>query len=247
MRSRYLIEKYTICCILILSFSFISSQELNFLENQFGEVKSGNSCNSPIECYLEAINLIKVFKEELKNKFDAEKAELQKKFDAEKAELQKKFDLERGKSLSLVGQINFYSVNKLELKDEDLLSGWVSCDGRALSRKDYEELYKVLGDQYGNGDGQNTFNIPDLRGRVIVGSGQGQNLNLYKPGDKGGEENHTISISEIPNHSHRYKDDGTDWWSYQPVFDYSKRKDWFPIIRTNIYNPTFSEGGNLEC
>ncbi len=118
MRSLNLMKKFTFCYLLIVSLSFMSSQELSFLDNQFGEVNNGSTCNSAVECYLQAINLIKSFKEELKDKFDTEKAELQKKFDtkeaelqkkfdAEKAELQKKFDLERGKSLSLVGQLKF--------------------------------------------------------------------------------------------------------------------------------------------
>lgn len=211
MRVEFIVLKYAILIVIVLWYSFVNSQELNFLENQFQlkEVKSGNSgnsCSSPVECYLEAINLIKSFKEELQNKFADKEAELQRKFDDKEAELQKKFDTQTARSINLVGQINFYSLNKIEVRDEDLPSGWVSCDGRALSRKDYEELYKILGDQYGSGDGQSTFNIPDLRGRVIVGSGQGQNLNLYKPGDKGGEENHTLSIGEMPYHSHTYTD-----------------------------------------
>jgi microcystin-dependent protein len=197
MKARYNIEKFTISLILICIFSFSSSQELNFLENQLGETKS---CNTPVECYFEAISLVKRLQAELKTKEE----ELQKKFDAKEAELKKIFE-DKYQSLvgiTPVGQITFFSISKLDVKDEDLPKNWILCDGRALLRNEHPELFKILGNQYGNGDGQTTFNIPDLRGRVIVGSGQGENLNLYKPGDRGGEEKHTLSIEEMPSHAH---------------------------------------------
>lgn len=48
-------------------------------------------------------------------------------------------------------------------------TGWVFCDGTALSRTDYAALYAALGTSFGSGDGSTTFNVPDLRGRVLVG------------------------------------------------------------------------------
>jgi microcystin-dependent protein len=212
MKNMYLKFGVLIANVILIVYPSVNTQELNFLENQ---VKSENNCGTPLECYLSTINLLKSFKQELQTNFDNEKAELQKKFDYEKAELQKKFDYEKSelqkkfkeeseKSSIRIGTISFYSINKIAVKDEDLPLGWVTCDGRTLLRKDFEELYKILGDLYGSGDGQSTFNIPDLRGRVIVGSGQGTGLNFYNPGDKGGEENHTLSINEMPYHQHSY-------------------------------------------
>ena len=52
-------------------------------------------------------------------------------------------------------------------------SGWLLCDGSAVSREDYSSLFDVLGEQWGSGDGSTTFNLPDMRGRSPVGSGTG--------------------------------------------------------------------------
>ena len=51
---------------------------------------------------------------------------------------------------------------------------WAPCDGRTLQINEYEVLYTLLGTTYG-GDGRNNFNLPDLRGRLAIGMGQGQN------------------------------------------------------------------------
>jgi microcystin-dependent protein len=48
-------------------------------------------------------------------------------------------------------------------------SGWVLCDGSAISRTDYSTLFTAIGVSFGVGDGSTTFNVPDLRGRVLVG------------------------------------------------------------------------------
>lgn len=60
--------------------------------------------------------------------------------------------------------------------------GWFKCDGRAVSRTDYAELYEVIGTTFGSGDGSTTFNIPDLRGRVVTGVGT-LSGNTYTLGD----------------------------------------------------------------
>ncbi|ADL53204.1 phage tail protein [Clostridium cellulovorans] len=49
--------------------------------------------------------------------------------------------------------------------------GWLICDGSAVSRETYANLYTAIGTTYGNGDGTTTFNLPDMRGRVPIGSG----------------------------------------------------------------------------
>ena len=56
-------------------------------------------------------------------------------------------------------------------------SGWLMCDGSAVSRTTYAELYSVIGTTYGTGDGSTTFNLPDLRGRVAQGAGTLDNIN----------------------------------------------------------------------
>lgn len=81
---------------------------------------------------------------------------------------------------------------------------WLICDGRAVSRTAYAELFAVIGTTYGTGDGSTTFNIPDLRGRVAIGSGIGtaQDAVERSLGQNGGSEKITLNISQMPSHAH---------------------------------------------
>jgi microcystin-dependent protein len=80
-------------------------------------------------------------------------------------------------------------------------SGWLACNGQPQPISQYETLYTVIGTIYG-GDGSNTFNVPDLRGRVAIGQGQGPSLPNYLLGQAAGEELHTLVDAEMPTHSH---------------------------------------------
>jgi microcystin-dependent protein len=73
--------------------------------------------------------------------------------------------------------------------------GWALCNGQLLPINQNQALFSLLGTTYG-GNGQTTFALPDLRGHVPVHTG---NLTL---GERGGEENHTLSTSEMPAHQH---------------------------------------------
>jgi microcystin-dependent protein len=84
--------------------------------------------------------------------------------------------------------------------------GWLSCDGSEVSRVTYPDLYAIVGDAYGAGDGSTTFNLPDFRGRVPVGVGQGAGLANRIIGSTGGEEVHALSIAELAAHSHNVTD-----------------------------------------
>lgn len=75
--------------------------------------------------------------------------------------------------------------------------GWLLCDGSAVSRETYASLYSVIGDSYGSGDGSTTFNLPDLTGRVLIGSSSS-----HPAASSGGEEEHILSASEIHEHTH---------------------------------------------
>jgi microcystin-dependent protein len=85
-------------------------------------------------------------------------------------------------------------------------SGYLLCDGAAVSRTTYAALYAVVGTTYGTGDGSTTFNVPDGRSRTVVGAGQGAGLtNRTRGGGTGaawGEESHTLSQAEMPSHTH---------------------------------------------
>lgn len=97
-----------------------------------------------------------------------------------------------------------------------LPAGYLWCDGSAVSRADYSELFDAIGTTYGTGDGSTTFNVPDLRGRVAAGKdnmggtaanrlvsfGSGQSVNGSVLGANGGLDRHTLAVTQIPAHSH---------------------------------------------
>src|ERR1700744_325567 len=74
--------------------------------------------------------------------------------------------------------------------------GWAECNGQILPINQNQALFSLLGTQYG-GNGQTTFALPDLRGRVPLHMGPGFNL-----GQNGGEANHTLIPAEVPSHAH---------------------------------------------
>lgn len=80
--------------------------------------------------------------------------------------------------------------------------GYLACDGSAVSRSTYARLFEVIGTIFGVGDGSTTFNLPDLRGRVSVGSGTGSSLTARTLGQSMGEESHQLTESELPSHTH---------------------------------------------
>lgn len=79
--------------------------------------------------------------------------------------------------------------------------GWAFCQGQTMSIAQNSALFSLLGVTYG-GDGVNTFNLPDLRGRVPVGAGQGPGLQPYTLGQAQGTENVTLIASQMPIHTH---------------------------------------------
>jgi microcystin-dependent protein len=78
---------------------------------------------------------------------------------------------------------------------------WYPCDGRPLSIPEHTALFQLLGTTYG-GDGVNTFNLPNLNGRLPLGQGQGQGLSNYVPGQTVGTESVALTIANGPQHTH---------------------------------------------
>lgn len=79
--------------------------------------------------------------------------------------------------------------------------GWASCNGALLSIAENTALFSLLGTTYG-GDGQNTFALPDLRGRVIVGVGHGAGLDNITWGETSGSNSVSMLSSQMPMHTH---------------------------------------------
>lgn len=79
--------------------------------------------------------------------------------------------------------------------------GFMSCEGQILAINTNTALFSLLGTTYG-GNGQTTFALPDLRGRTIIGAGQGPGLQNYVLGQKSGVESMTLLTSNMPAHNH---------------------------------------------
>jgi microcystin-dependent protein len=86
--------------------------------------------------------------------------------------------------------------------------GWALCQGQLLAISEYAPLYQLLGTTYG-GDGQNTFGLPDLRGRAALGMGQGSGLQSYNIGQLGGVESVTLTANQFAGHTHALQAAGT--------------------------------------
>lgn len=93
-------------------------------------------------------------------------------------------------------------------------SGWLLCYGQAISRTTYAALFTVIGATFGNGNGSTTFNVPDCRGRVSAGkdnmggtsanrlTGLSGGVNGDVLGGVGGAEAHTLTVAQMPAHTH---------------------------------------------
>ena len=77
---------------------------------------------------------------------------------------------------------------------------WLLCYGQEVSRTEYKALFDVIGTSTGGGNGSTTFNVPDLRGKVIYGQGQSEFTLIT--GTNVGETHHTLTVNEMPSHGH---------------------------------------------
>lgn len=93
---------------------------------------------------------------------------------------------------------------------------WAFCDGSLLPISENEALFTLIGTTYG-GDGQTTFALPDLRGRIPLGQGQGAGLSLRTIGQSFGSETVTLLTTQIPAHSHSFSASKTEASSSGPA------------------------------
>jgi microcystin-dependent protein len=128
-----------------------------------------------------------------------------------------------------IGQIVTYGANLPATTDI------LPCNGASYLRTDYPDLFAAIGTVWGAADISH-FNVPDLRSRDIVGAGQGTGLSLRVAGQTFGEEDHTLTIAEMPTHNHAIQDFFLTGTAVPPPFD---GVDAIP----HILNTTANEGG----
>lgn len=94
---------------------------------------------------------------------------------------------------TFIGEIKLFAGNFIP-------EGWYACNGQSISVAQNTALYSLIGNQFGGN--QTAFNLPDLRGRVPVGPGQGPGLTNRVQGQGGGAEEVTLQITQMPSHNH---------------------------------------------
>lgn len=93
-----------------------------------------------------------------------------------------------------VGEIRMFAFGRTPI-------GWLTCDGSLLSIAQYVQLFQLIGTSYG-GNGQTTFAVPDLRGRVPLSQGQGPGLSNRDLAEQAGAETVTFTTAQMPGHTH---------------------------------------------
>jgi len=93
-----------------------------------------------------------------------------------------------------VGEIRMFAGNFAP-------NGWMFCEGAPLPISENDVLFQLIGTTYG-GDGEETFNLPNLASRVPIHMGTGPDGTTYQIGEMAGTEQETLSVQQIPNHTH---------------------------------------------
>lgn len=95
-----------------------------------------------------------------------------------------------------VGEIRLFAGNFAP-------NGWLFCEGQTLPISENEVLFQLIGTTYG-GDGEETFRIPDMQGRLPVHMGTGASGTTYQIGESAGTEEVTLTTQQIPQHTHAF-------------------------------------------
>lgn len=111
-------------------------------------------------------------------------------------------------------------------------TGWYLCHGQTLSISTNTALFALLGTTYG-GNGTSTFALPDLRSRVAINDGQGTGLSSYSLGDKGGAETVTLTVNQIPSHTHSVNVDLLPGTTSSPISALFAKYPGIPSYGTN--------------
>jgi len=98
-------------------------------------------------------------------------------------------------SITPIGVIRFFAGSVIP-------DGWLSCDGSNVNRNTYADLFKVIGTTFGSGNSNNTFTLPDMRGRMPICAGAGSSLTARTLGSNIGAETATLSVANMASHTH---------------------------------------------
>lgn len=97
--------------------------------------------------------------------------------------------------------MDFYLAQIMMFGGNFAIKGWQLCNGQLLPIAPYTALFSIIGTYYG-GNGTSNFALPDMQGRVPVGMGNGLGLSPYVIGQKGGTEQVSLTIQNLPSHAH---------------------------------------------
>jgi len=125
-----------------------------------------------------------------------------------------------------VGEIRIFAGNFAP-------AGWMFCEGQLLPISEFETLFNLIGTTYG-GDGQSTFALPDLRGRLPIHMGTDPTGNTYILAESGGVEEVTLTTNQMPTHNHALLATGTTGGQLNPTNNLTSQS---PSVQPYRANP----------
>ncbi len=108
--------------------------------------------------------------------------------------------------------------------------GWALCDGQLLAISQNDALFSLFGTIYG-GNGRTTFALPDLRGRVPIHAGTGPGLSPRRIGAKAGTEQETLTVNQLPSHTHTLQFDSSGGTQNNPAGEFLRASPTVRVFR----------------
>lgn len=124
-------------------------------------------------------------------------------------------------------------------------SFWLICDGAAVSRTTYATLFAIVGTTYGSGNGSTTFNLPNLKGRTVVGYDSGQ-TEFNALGKTGGEKTVTLATTQIPAHSHPVTIDNSSSLNHRHSIEHNHGSFTSGSGSSHSHSGTFASSGHYH-
>lgn len=144
--------------------------------------------------------------------------------------------IQKGEAEIVVGNNSILAPGTIEVYSKSTApSGYLLCNGQAVSRTTYANLFAVIGTTYGAGNGSTTFNVPNLSGKLPIGtssshafaSGGGSTTHYHSTA------NHTLTMTEMPKHNHKIAFYSSSWTDTQT--NNSNAVQWGAWTKTNVH------------